>query len=223
MAEERQGRTVVFSTPQGEVRVSTWCRSDFIETLEMEEGIGVFAHYRSMVRNRDMLIRMSGLPDSNITLAHTPESKIVGYIIYGYPSRLERWGRWQDGLVYELGSIEVSRNWREVGVASKMLEVSTNDDWLEDKVLILTGYCWHWDLEAAHLSKLDYRRKLMMLFARFGFRQHYTNEPNIMLDLANMLMVKTGSRVSPADRERFLDLCFATGADDIENVLHMSS
>lgn len=55
----------------------------------------------------------------------------------------------------------------------------------------------------------------MALFARHGFRHAYTNEPNIMLDLANMLMVKMGSRVSEADKERFLDLCFATGVDEV--------
>lgn len=215
VAQGRQGRTVVFDIPRGQLRVSTWCQPEFIATLEMDEGIGVFAHYRSMVRNRDMLLRMAAQPHSNIVLAHTGEDKIIGYIVFGYPSRLERWGRWEDGLIYELGSIEVSRSWREVSVARKMLEVSLDEDWFEDKVLILTGYCWHWDLEGARLSKLDYRRKLMGLFAQFGFRHHYTNEPNIMLDLANFLMVKVGSRVSLADQERFLDLCFATGVDEV--------
>lgn len=143
VAEKHRGKTIAFDTPQGRIRVSTWCRPEFIPTLEMDEGIGVFSHYRSMVRNRDMLLRMASQPDCNIVLAHTEENKIAGYIIYGYPSRLERWGQWQDGVIYELGSIEVSRQWRSVGVASKMLEVSLDEDWFEDKILILTGYCWH--------------------------------------------------------------------------------
>jgi hypothetical protein len=50
---------------------------------------------------------------------------------------------------------------------------------------------------------------LIDIFEPYGFRHFYTTEPNVNLDIANMLMARIGSRVSVEDQEMFLDLLFA--------------
>lgn len=200
--------TVELDTPKGKLFIRSRCGPDFIEGLEMEEGIGSFARYRSMVHSKEMMVRLSRIESSNVVLAYTEDGKIVGYVIFGEPSRLERWGRLGQGFLYELGSVEVSRNYRGLDIAGKMIELGMAEDWLENRVVIATGFAWHWDLQGTGLSKAEYRRRLMSLFAKFGFRHFHTNEDNIRLDSANFLMARIGSRVDGRGRDRFLDIAF---------------
>lgn len=187
----------------------TRCSPDFVDSLELDEGLGVFPQYRSILRDKEALKEIAALDDGNLIIAYNEDKKIVGYIAFSNPSPLERWGQDGSGLLYELGSIEVSRGWRRHGLAKKMVELALEDDTLEDKILFLTGFCWHWDMQETRLTKPGYRKMLMHIFEPFGFRHFYTTEPNVMMDTANMLMARIGSRVSEKDREGFLDLLFA--------------
>ena len=205
-----KSRSADVVTDKGVVHIRTHCSPDFLEQLEMDEGIGIFAHYRSIIRDKEALKRVADLEDGNVVLAYGDDGKIVGYVAFSSPSPLERWGKDGAGPLYELGSIEVSRHWRRRGIAHKMVELAMGDEGVEDKILFLTGFSWHWDLEETGLSKIDYRKMLMRLFEPLGFRHFYTTEPNVNLDTANVLMVRIGARVSKEDRERFLDLAFAT-------------
>ena len=208
-ASREESRTVDADTAKGAVHIRTHCTPDFVDSLELDEGLGIFPHYRSIIRDKESIKRIAGLSGANLVLAYDDEGKIIGYIAFSYPSPLERWGESGDALLYELGSIEVSRNWRRLGIARKMAEIAVDDDQLEDRIVFLTGFSWHWDLEGSGLSRAGYRRMLMHIFEPLGFRHFYTTEPNINLDSANMLMGRTGSRVSLEDRESFLDLLFA--------------
>jgi len=208
-ASGARSRRVDIDTAKGVVHIRTHCTPDFVDSLELGEGLGVFPHYRSIIRDKESMQKIAGLGGANLVLAYDDEGKIIGYIAFAYPSPLERWGENGDGLLYELGSIEVSRNWRRFGIAKKMVEIAVEDEELEDRIIFLTGFSWHWDLEGTALSKADYRRMLMHIFEPFGFRHFYTTEPNINLDSANMLMARIGSRVSAEDQERFLDVLFA--------------
>ncbi len=49
----------------------------------------------------------------------------------------------------------------------------------------------------------------MKLFGSIGFRHYYTNEPNVLMDAANMLMAKIGSRVGKEDHDRFIETLFS--------------
>jgi acetoin utilization protein AcuA len=168
-----------------------------------------------MVRSNRVLGNMATLEGSNVVIAFTDVGKIVGYTVFGYPSRLERWGTLEDKLLYELGSVEVSRNWRSMGIAKKMIELGMEEEWLESKILFLTGFAWHWDLDNTNMSRMQYREYLMRLYGRFGFRHVHTNEPNIRMDLANFLMARVGSNVSDEDYDRFIGLCFDTEKDEL--------
>ncbi len=203
-------RSTDIVTNRGVVHIRSHCSPDFVDQLEMDEGIGVFAHYRSIVRDKEALKGVAALEEGNVVLAYVDDGKIVGYVAFSNPSPMERWGRDSTLPLYELGSIEVSRHWRRLGIARKMVELAMADEDVEDKIVFLTGFSWHWDLEGAGLSKIGYRKMLMRLFEPFGFRHFYTTEPNVGMDIANILMVRIGARVSTEDRAKFLDLAFAT-------------
>lgn len=205
----KANRTADLTTPKGVVHIRTRCSPDFADSLELDEGLGVFPQYRSIIRDKDTLKEIAALEDANMVIAYNEDGKIVGYVAFSYPSPLERWCKNGHGLLYELGSIEVSRGWRRLGLAKKMLEIALEDDEWEDKILFLTGFSWHWDMQGTGLPKSNYRNMLMHIFQPFGFRHFYTTEPNIIMDSANMLMARIGARVSDEDRERFLDLVFA--------------
>ncbi len=203
----RSSKTVDFATGRGVVHLKTYCCPDFIMGLEFDEGIGNFAQYRAIIRHTDNFKRIAEAKDGNVVLAYTSEGKIIGYMVFGYPGTLERWSR-SDYLVYEMGAMEVSRSWRRCGLAKSMVQLAVDDNFLEDKITIVTFYSWHWDLAETGLNKQQYREKLIGLFSRHRFRHTYTTEPNIMMDLANALAVRIGSRVSLEDQERFLTLLF---------------
>lgn len=190
------------------MRLQTCCGAGLISQLEFDEGIGVFPQYRSIIRNRQSLINVSNMEDGNVVLAYTGDRKIVGYIALTYPDPQERWSKYGDNVIYELGSIEVSKDWRGLGIAQGMVRLTFADDWYEDKIAILTGYSWHWDLAGTSQTKNQYRKMLMQIFAKVKFQQFYTDEPNIAMDFANLLMARIGSRVSAEAVSRFYDLLF---------------
>lgn len=210
MADPPAHRTESYVTPRGPLTLHVWAPPEAVEPLQMDEGIGRFPQYRSIIGDAATLARVATYPDGNVTLA-VDESRqaIVGYSAWAYPDRHERWGKMVP-VLYELGSIEVSRNWRRCGLARAMTAAALANDWFEDKITFLTGYSWHWDLEGAGLNKVKYREMMMALFRPFGFEQYYTNEGNVAMDFSNLFMARIGARVSAADRERFADLLFLT-------------
>ena len=202
-------KPVEYRTPKGLIRINAESDWEFIDSLDFEEGIGVFPHYRSMLWDKKYILRLLDEYKGRIVIAHTEDGKIVGYIAFSHPIPLEGWPPELIPLLYEMGAIEVSRNWRRMGIAKKLLEASMADDALNDYIVILSGFSWHWDLEGAALSKHEYRKMLMRLFASAGLRHYYTSEPNVLMDAANMLMAKVGNRVSKADHDRFLETLFS--------------
>lgn len=202
----------VVATPRGTVRLEEHATPERVLALEMEAGLGVFPQYRSIIHNQRFLARVAGLEGGNLVLA-TRDGLVVGYCALGYAGPDSRWGRAGE-LLYELGSIEVSRNWRRLGLARAMVALALEGDWVEDKILYLTGFAWHWDLEATGLPKHQYRNMLTSLFLPFGFRPFYTNEPNVSLDPANILLARLGKRVSFEARELFMELLFGKDGDD---------
>jgi acetoin utilization protein AcuA len=197
------------TTRKGVVHIRTYCSPDFVDGLELDEGLGVFPQYRSIIRDKETLKKIAVMEDANLVIAYNEDGKIVGYVAFCYPSPLERWGKNGHGLLYEVGSIEVSRDWRRLGLAKNMVEIAMEDEEYEDKILFLTGFSWHWDMQGTGLTKPNYRKMLVHIFEPFGFRHFYTTEPNVTMDSASMLMARIGARVSDDDRERFLDLLFA--------------
>ena len=108
-------RETVFSSSRGPIRILSACSPPFLRSLTLEEGIGRFARYRSIISGVETLAKVASLPDANVTVALSPAGQLIGYIECSYPDAIEGWRDDEDGLCYELGAIEVSRNWRHWG------------------------------------------------------------------------------------------------------------
>jgi acetoin utilization protein AcuA len=202
-------RETVFSSPRGAIRLFATCTPSFLHMLQIEEGIGRFARYRSIISGIETLEAVARLPDANITVALSPSGQIIGYVECSYPDAIEGWRQNDDGLCYELGAIEVSRHWRHLGIAKAMTSLIVSDPFIETKVFFLTGYCWHWDLDQTALSAYAYRNLLVRLFRPFGFRVYLTTNPEITMSSANVLMARIGARVTTEQIERFQKILFS--------------
>jgi acetoin utilization protein AcuA len=209
------GKEIEYKTSNGLIYINIKSDWEFIQTLEFDEGIGVFPHYRSMLRDKKYIHRLLNQYKGRMVISSTQNRKIVGYIAFSHPVPAEGWPEDLVPVLYELGSIEVSRNWRKVGLAKRMLQAVMDDDEMNDYIVVLSGYSWHWDLEGTGLTKISYRKMLMKLFGSIGFRHYYTNEPNVLMDAANMLMAKVGSRVSKGDHDRFIEALFSFKNDSL--------
>ena len=137
---------------------------------------------------------------------------LVGYLTI-LPIEPVRWGgriyhrRWERlPRARELGSIEVSREWRGRRLGERLLLAAFGDGGWDVAIVISTELSWHWDCEALHLSKREYRALLQRLLAKAGFREFKTDDPDIAADPANMLMARIGPRVPEEERARFAAL-----------------
>ncbi len=210
VASEQPGTQAVIDTSEGKVYVRSYCEPGLIETLEIDSGIGIFAQYRSIIRGRDTLVHLARRPDGNVVLAYTEDRKIIGYIVITNPDPQDRWGKGDSAGIVEFGALEVSRKWRRYGIARALMDVAFNDESLEDKIVISMEYSWHWDLEGSGLTKVQYRDRLLKLLKAYGFQQFPTNDPNILLDPANMFTARVGKNVSNAVYLKFQTRLFGT-------------
>src|SRR5262245_14437124 len=195
-------------SPQGQLRIVRTCSPKALRTMSLDAGIGRFARYRSIISGINTLEKVAALPDANVTIALSPSQHIVGYIECSYPDAVEGWRDNADGLCYELGAIEVSRNWRRLGLAREMVAAILTDEFIETKIFFLTGYAWHWDTDQTGLSAYAYRNLLVRLFRPFGFQVYLTNNPEIRMSSANVLMARIGRGITPQQRQRFQHMLF---------------
>ena len=199
-------------SPRGFLRILRACSPEVLRTLSLDAGIGRFPRYRSIISGIHTLQKVAVLPNANVTVTLSPTQQIVGYIECSYPDAVEGWRDNADGLCYELGAIEVSRNWRRLGIAQEMVATILADEFIETKVFFLTGYSWHWDTDQTGLSVYAYRNVLVRLFRPFGFQVYLTNNPEIRMSSANVLMARLGRHVTVQQRERFQKMLFTFDA-----------
>jgi GNAT superfamily N-acetyltransferase len=141
-------------------------------------------------REHQLLIGIAKRPDCRLILAYTPEGVIVAEVT------LAPGDAWWAGLehVYE-GAVQVSSNWRRRGIARQLLSFALELDEVEDIVIFALGLSWHWDTEGLGINMFQYRKLIEQLFARYGFAEYLTSEPNITMDPANIFLARIGSRV----------------------------
>ncbi|MEI7450498.1 MAG: N-acetyltransferase [Desulfomonile sp.] len=204
---ERHMKIVVEETHKGTLTFRSHCPPSFIEGLQMESGLGHFAHYSSIIPNVEAFETIARNKAGRVTLALIDPNLIVGYGVCWYPDKEDRWSALGD-LMYEMAAVEVSRNFRGLHVGRRIMDLTMDDDFFEDKITYMVGLSWHWDLEGKGLTAAQYRRMMMDLYSLYGFREVYTNEPNITLKPENVMMTRTGSRVSEEDQKRFRYLRF---------------
>jgi acetoin utilization protein AcuA len=208
MEKVEKGESFI-DTPGGRVWVREKAAPDFIASLQLDEGMGAFAapHYPP-ARELKALQRIAEGDKSNVVIAYTEDGKIVGFIAIAPPSPAERWGKLSGRGLIEAMAIEVSRGWRSMGIANQMMQSCLSNPFFDEKIVICTGYTWHWDLDSSALTKESYRRMLLQYLEKAGFEYFETDEPNVGLDRYNFLTARIGPGVGRELHEGFKRLLF---------------
>ncbi|PWK15879.1 N-acetyltransferase [Tumebacillus permanentifrigoris] len=175
-----------------------------LAALSFHEGLKAF---RPAGRQQEALVDIAALPEGRIVLARFGD-QVVGYVTYLYPDPMERWSEARLANLLELGAIEVAAPYRAGGVAKGLLDVSFQDDNMNDYIVISTEYYWHWDLDATGISVWDYKEVMKKIMGSVGMEAFATDDPEICSHPANMLMARIGTRVDQASIERFHEIRF---------------
>ena len=177
-----------FETTAGPLILQSFCSTALVSSLKAERGLHAFAH--SPEREHQLLLGIAERPDCALTLAYTPGGEIVGQVT------LAPADTWWQGVsnTYEL-AIEVSSHWRRLGIARQLLSLALEHPVVEEMVLAAVGLSWHWDLKGSGLSPFRYRSLLAHILEPYHFFECLTDEPNVGMDPANILLVRIGKRV----------------------------
>jgi len=196
-------KLTTWPTPQGPLTLMSFCSPEQINGLLMEDSFTRYARYSPIISRKESLLAATALPDANVVLAVTPDSRIVGYAILRYPFEDERWVRVGPQVMMEVAVIEVNRQWRGVGMAKPLLGLLVDHPLQASRIFYMVGYSWTWDLEGAGLTAGQYRQMMIRLFASQGFRTFQTNEPNVMMRPENLFMARVGANIGPEVEKRF--------------------
>jgi acetoin utilization protein AcuA len=195
---------VILATPEGEIRVRSFCRPEEIRRARFDEGFGEDEHYRVLYRPEG-LAQAAAAPGADVVLALAGD-RVVGYGVLSRPKREDRWSGMDE--VMEVAAIETSRRRRERGIAGAVLGLIARHPRIEDWAVVVVGYAWSWDLRGCGLDAAAYRRMMTRLFASCGFREYATNEANLCLKAENFFLTRIGANLPPAARQRFKWLCY---------------
>jgi acetoin utilization protein AcuA len=191
-----------FDTPEGRVTMCANCPPGFFRRLTIDSVPGNFGTYSSIIQRLEEFENIAAGKDGRVSLALLNEITIVGYLACWRPNAEERWSR-LGALMYELGAIEVNRNFRNHGLARRLIKTVMSEPFIEDKIVYMNGYAWTWDVEDSGRMLSEYRDVHLKLLGPYNFREFYTNEPNIRLRDENIFMARIGARVSVEERKRF--------------------
>lgn len=189
-------------TPKGKVEILGPVSSEYIAGLEINNNLN---NFRNAPRQKEALIMVANQPEGIVYIARH-ENEIIGYVMFHYPSQFSRWNK--HPRLLELGAIEISREWKKLGIATKLLEEAFKNPVLEDYIVITTEFYWHWDLEGSGLNVWAYQKMLKKLFGSAGFKRRHTDDPEILEHPANMLMVRFGRNINESHLKAFEDLLY---------------
>ncbi|WP_308634521.1 GNAT family N-acetyltransferase [Paenibacillus silvisoli] len=148
------------------------------------------------------LIEIAELPEGRI-IAARDGGTIVGYVTFHYPDELERWSEGGMNDLVELGAVEVSDDYRSLGLGKRMIQLAFSQEQLENVIVYTTEYYWHWDLEGTKLSVWEYRAMMEKLMKSVQMEWVATDDPEICAHPANCLMVRIGKEVPLSSIEQF--------------------
>lgn len=189
-------------TSKGTVIVEGPVDADYISTLEINKTLN---NFRNAKRQKEALMHIANLPEGLVYISRH-EQEIIGYVVFHYPNEYSRWIR--HPRIFELGAIEVSREWQKRGIAKEILKEAFDNSTLEDYIIITTEFYWHWDLKNSGLDVWSYQRMLKNVFGSVGFKRRHTDDPEILEHQANMLMVRIGNNVSQNHINMFEELTY---------------
>lgn len=193
----------MLTTDRGLIVVEGPVSAKRIGQFTMCEGL---CKFRRPTEQHLALMDIANLPEGQIYIAHH-QNVIVGYITFHYPE-FERWAQSGMPCLLELGAIEVSRKWRGCGIAAGLVKIPFDTDLMEDKIIVSMECYWFWDLQGSELTPYEYRRLMENLLAKSSFETTLTDDPDICSHPANLLSVRTGSRVPSEDCIKFQSICY---------------
>ncbi len=206
-------KQVQFETRRGVVTIIPDCPAPALASLKIDDGLGFFWHNRPDLQHQ-ALIKIAARPDGQVAVALSAEQVIIGYLTVTLPEEDTRWGRDHIPGLYEMGGIEVSRNWRGHGMGRALVAAVFTPGAFRKDIVIATGYRWCWDLESSGLTVREYREMLNRMFSKYGFQLYETDEPNIAWYPDNALVVRFGDQVSPQLLASFKALLFERPGSD---------
>ena len=190
-------------TDAGIITVEGPVSSESLSQFSICDGL---CHFRQSREQFQALKDIANLPEGLVFVAHI-QGIIVGYITFLYPE-FERWAQAGMPSLLELGAIEISKNWRNTGIATALVQIPFTTTLFEDKIIVSLECYWFWDTQGKKLNTWEYRKMLEVLFAKGGFVTKVTDDPDICSHPANLLSVRIGSLVSPETRSEFESVCY---------------
>lgn len=168
------------------VRIETW-------HTQAERSARVAGDFGAIVRSERLSVVLRKVNDlGGVIVTAVAEDELRGYLTLVPSSALatERWENLPD--TFELGSIEVARSSRRCGIGTQLLGRLCATVPIENLLLFARGFVSHWDLGAAALPPVGYRRLLLRMLGRAGFQLWETDDPEVNEDPLNFLAVRTG-------------------------------
>ncbi|MEW6623778.1 MAG: GNAT family N-acetyltransferase [Bacillota bacterium] len=176
---------------------------EMLINMNMDDGLKTF---RPPYKQKKALEDIASLPTGKVFVALWQDT-IVAYMTIHPPDEFQRWSHKSLPQLLELGSIEVSPQWRKYKLASKILHLAFSGGRFEDNIIITNEFVWHWDLKTTGLTVWQYRSLMEKLFNAVGFVTCATDDPDIMSHAANIFSVKIGQNVSSEAVNKFQELC----------------
>ena len=208
MMSSNLSKETIFTTPDGDVRIRSFCRPDEIKKHEFDSEFDIQEDYKPLFTQRESLEKIAAHDAANVVLAFAENGNIIGLGVLADPDPQERWTNLGPGRIMEVKAIEVCRTWRSVGIASHIIRMLMDHARIDEMIIYMVGYSWTWDLKGTRKSGEEYRQILIKLFEPFGFKPYETNEPNVCLKPENILMARIGSNISQNIEDRFKWLRF---------------
>ncbi|MCL1852313.1 MAG: GNAT family N-acetyltransferase [Peptococcaceae bacterium] len=197
-------RTV--QTEAGVIKIVSVTSPEVLEALSIDIMMKAF---RPAKRQKEALVEISRLEDGKVTTAQL-DGEIIGYVTFHPPDSFQRWSQGPDNVL-ELGAIEVAPRFRNTKIGVQMLEVSFEDERMNDFIVLTTEYYWHWDLEGTGMHVWEYRDVMRRIMEHIGMEVKDTDEEEICSHPANILMARYGENVPEKMIRSFDDLLFMDG------------
>jgi len=183
--------------------------SDTLKTYSFDDGLDAFRRPKDQF---EAILEIADLDEGRIIIARE-DDRIIGYVTYHYPDELERWSDGNLPYLIELGAVEISLGYRSGGIGKNLIQLTMEDSFVENYIIITTEYYWHWDLKNNSLSVYEYKDMMINLMASAGFEVFQTNDPEITAHPANTLMARIGKNIKREqtmafDKIRFKDRFF---------------
>ncbi|MFZ0928954.1 MAG: hypothetical protein WAN11_10160 [Syntrophobacteraceae bacterium] len=199
---------IALETPKGELSIYTFASPDEVRRLSFDRQFGLHAGFRSLYTRSESLIKRAAEEDTNVVLAVSDKENIIGFGVLAYPEPGQRWESLGRGVMMEVKAVEVTRDWRQMGVGSALVNGMVSHPGVEEKIVYFVGFTWIWDLKGTKMTASQYRKMMVRLFQPFQFNECKTNEPNICLDADNLFMCRIGQKVDDRLRDDFKWLSF---------------